>query len=277
MNGSSDHTLSATDRGLAYGDGLFETMLFDSGTIPLLSSHMQRLKEGCRRLNIPFLKNDIEHQWHVYRRQLLACKAERGIVKLLYSRGEGGQGYVPPDFSVTSPTAIFTYTPLQRADGNRAVSLAVLRTQVSSNSLLAGIKHLNRLEYVLAGQELSALSADSGLLLNSQGFVIEALHHNLFVVRSGVLYTPDLTLAGVQGIMRSIIIERLADECQLPEVVVCEEMTLSMLNEADEVLLCNSVRGIVPVSKCGSLQWSTWPITDCLRGSLSALWSSYAD
>lgn len=275
VNGQESFAVSLTDRGLAYGDGLFETMLFDGSAIPLLARHMRRLQRGCERLHIVFSQAHIQAECDAYLAQLIRRQAPPGIIKLIYTRGEGGTGYVPSALHLSTPTTILTYVSLTADRPTSPLRVLFLQSRLSRNAKLAGIKHLNRLEYVLAGHELSLSDADSGLLLDSQENVIEALHHNIFIVKDGTVITPALVTSGVTGVMREIILDSLAHEIGCP-VHVQDELSAAAVMDADEVFLCNSIRGILPVKVCDNRTWLSWPITNLLHDRLVARWNVYA-
>ncbi len=249
VNGVLGAAVSPLDRGLAYGDGLFETVAVRRGKRPLWSMHLQRLTQSAERLNIP-LPPTLES----YSDQLLQAAASQGLrdgtLKVILTRGSGGRGYAPPINS--EPMLCLAFYPLQDTSGAPAkdgVKVYVCEQRLGHNPTLAGLKHLNRLEQVLARAEWQDEEFSEGLLLDIENHVIEATASNIFMVREAVLVTPDLALSGVSGILRRLIIERLAPE--LGYQVVIESVSLEQLQQADEIFLCNSVRGIWPVISLG--------------------------
>lgn len=241
VNGVIGAQLSPLDRGFAYGDGLFETCRLTAGTIPLWKWHFERLQRGCERLMIPLDRDQLGK----YLAQLLAAaEVTDGVLKMTISRGEGGRGYRAPE--EISPTYCLVVFPPPAVNSNQqGVAVRVCRQRLGANPLLAGLKHLNRLENVLARAEWCDDRFAEGLLLDENGDLIEATASNVFIFRSGELVTPDLSRSGVAGVMRRIIIEQLAPELRI--TIRIKKVILADLHTADEVFLCNSVFGIWPV------------------------------
>lgn len=246
INGIVDKQVSPLDRGFAYGDGVFETCRLLEAKIPLWDLHRQRLLASCEALFIP-LQMDLLEQ---YLQQLIAQVAEaelsRAVVKIIVTRGEGGRGYALPE--VSSPTiciGIFPARTYPEHYSSQGVSVRICQQRLGCNSTLAGLKHLNRLEHILARAEWSDEDIAEGLLLDTDDHLIEATVSNIFLVRQGVLLTPDLTQAGVAGVMRRFIVEDIALQLGLKPII--KTLTLDDLYNADEVFLSNSVFGIWPV------------------------------
>jgi len=228
---SSDHGL---DRGLQFGEALFETMLLRDGRLPLLEFHLDRLQRGCEQLSLPMPDvAGIESELRPH------CQEPgRWVIKLIYSAGPGGRGYGRPDF--LRPQLYIGKAPApERHSG--PLRLLLCEIYLAQQPQLAGIKHGNRLEQVLARREVDAAGCDEGLLLDSEGRVIEAVAANLFVVRAGKLLTPSLDLCGVDGVMRRAIMT-LAQGQGLS--VHVDDLTVADIESADEVFLSNSLQGI---------------------------------
>lgn len=255
VNGKWVDSVSVRDRGLAYGDGLFETMYYQQGRLPLLSYHLDRLRLGCTRLDIPLNETLLEDALKTFTGRLEERGEQRALIKLTVTRGCGGRGYMPPLPTDTQPSLILQSQPVSRANSlaTDGVTLQLCHTRIFPNPPLAGLKHLNRLDYVLAAQELPEDPNVQGLLLDSTGRLLECLHHNLFLVADGRLKTPRLQDAGVHGVMRRLIMERLAPQLGLD--LITEDLTLSDLNAAEEVFICNAVRGIWPVIRSDEQHW----------------------
>jgi 4-amino-4-deoxychorismate lyase len=235
--------LDPADRGLAYGDGLFETMAAVDGRIRWLDYHFQRLEDGCARLSIPAPDRAL------IRGEIAAhCPPSgRAIVKLIVTRGSGARGYGPT--AGTQPRRILSisswpdYPAANYTDGIR-VRVCALR--LGENPALAGIKHLCRLEQVLAQLELRDYDVQQGLLLDSGGRVISGTSSNVFAVRSGELSTPALTRCGVKGVMRRVVLEMAAE---MGLRVREGDLTLTELQQADELFMTNALFGIWPVAQ----------------------------
>lgn len=244
VNGCQTEAVSVLDRGLQYGDGVFETALVKSGRAVAWARHQRRLLLGCARLGIEFheiteLAHEIEH---------LCDGVERAVLKVIVTRGVSGRGYRPlVRASGGTPTRIVQLHPDPGA-GRHATSgvrITVCRTPWSINSNLAQIKHLNRLEQILARSEFREDEVREGLMLDTEGNIISATAANVFFVRAGELITPDLTRCGVAGITREIVME-LAAQIAIP--VTVRAVSFQDLHAADEIFLTNSVMGLWPVS-----------------------------
>lgn len=252
------HALDAADRGLHYGDGLFETMLLTRGRVPWLGDHLQRLTHGCARLSLP----SPDHGMLVAEIRRACGAARDGVVKLLLTRGAGGRGYAPAAAAaVTRMVAL--YPPV--AAGSFEVTVRWCSVRLGRNPQLAGLKHLNRLEQVLAQMELAAAGAEEGLMLDSAGELVCAVSSNLFLVRDGALFTSDLQQCGVQGVMRARVL-RIAAQLG----IAAHEGTLhpQEVHRADEMFLTNAVRGLRPVVALESRRWPVGPVALQLLGEL---------
>lgn len=247
VNGVLDAAISPLDRGFAYGDGVFETCRYTNGSIPLWDSHRGRLVRSAARLQIP-LDECLLNQ---YLSSMLGYLNDAGIsfavIKITLTRGVGGRGYRLPDqVEPTYCIGVFPGNQLQTEQYCRGVDVRICDLRLAQTPALAGMKHLNRLEHILARAEWRDEFAE-GLLLDAQGRVIEATVSNLFAVKNNQLYTPDLSESGVAGIMRQTILERLVPSLGVDSHIV--DMDLDFLRAADEVFLCNSVYGIWPVNR----------------------------
>ncbi|MPQ66007.1 MULTISPECIES: aminodeoxychorismate lyase [unclassified Pseudomonas] len=259
VDGRPGDALSLKDRGLAYGDGLFETIAVKAGKPLLLERHLQRLAEGCRRLGIA-----ADHG--LVRRELLAYGAAlgEGVLKLILTRGDSQRGYAAS--ADAQPRRILQGSPpptYPEAYQQHGIGLFPCTTRLSEQPLLAGLKHLNRLEQVLARAEWQGGEQAEGLMLDTSGRVIEGVFSNLFLVRAGVLRTADLSRCGVAGVMRAQLLEE-AQALAIP--VDISDISLEQFRQADEVFLCNSVYGVWPVRAFADLSWSVGPLTRKLQG-----------
>lgn len=221
------------DRGLAYGDGLFETVLVRDGEPLLWPEHMARLERGCHALGIPLpVKAELDG---------LPALAGAGlkVLKLVLTRGSGGRGYRSP--SPAEPRLVWQvagFAP-QARHWETGVRVRQCRLRLGIQPLLAGLKHLNRLENVLARSEWDDPGIAEGLLCDSQGRLVEATCMNLVWQRGGRLETPGLEACGVAGTLRAALMARLpiAEVAAGPEALI----------DAEAVWLCNSVQGVWPV------------------------------
>ncbi len=255
VDGQSSESLPLLDRGLAYGDGLFETVAVRRGQPLLLERHLARLAEGCSRLAIPI---DLA----LIRAELLAFSAvlEEGVAKLLLTRGDSLRGYAFSP-SLRPRRILLGSSPVAypSAHAEQGVRLFPCRTRLAEQPQLAGLKHLNRLEQVLARAEWQDTGHAEGLMRDLSGRVIEGVFSNLFLIRDGVLLTAELSRCGVAGVMRA---EVLAQAGNIGIPVQVRDIALVELLEADEVFLCNSLYGIWPV--CG-FEGHGWPVGTLTR------------
>ena len=267
VNGAPGEQLSVRDRGLAYGDGLFETIAVRGGRIPLLARHLTRLADGCRRLSIPLDVALVETEL-----QAFAIQLGEGVAKLIMTRGEGQRGYAPPQ--PCQPLRILQAAPLPQypaEHAERGVRLFPCATRLAEQPLLAGLKHLNRLEQVLARAEWQGNDCSEGLMCDSSGRVIEGVYSNLFLVRDGGLFTAELSRCGVAGVMRAEILL----QAQLLGVpVTVGDIRYDELLAADEVFVCNSLYGIWPVRALQAQHWPVGALTRKLQAIVRSLLES---
>ena len=246
--------IAPTDRGLAYGDGVFETIAVRDGVPLHLERHLARLKAGCARLGFapPPLEGDLRDR---------ASGHARAVLKVIVTRGEGGRGYLPPEDPVpTRVISLYAWPSHEPEWAERGVAVRWCDTRLAIQPALAGLKHLNRLEQVLARAEWEGMDQwQEGLMRDMDDNVIEATQANVFVVKGGHLHTPRLDRCGIAGITRGRLIEA-ADELG----VACDEVVLdeSAVESADEVFLCNSIIGVWPVRAIGDTHYSApGPVT----------------
>ncbi|MDX1252979.1 MAG: aminodeoxychorismate lyase [Gammaproteobacteria bacterium] len=243
INGSATTMLDARDRGLHYGDGLFETIAVRDGAPALWDAHMRRLALGCQRLALP----PVDAPLLADEAMRLCGGVERGVLKIIITRGSGGRGYRAPAMNAMRPTrivALHSWPDYPDIFWTEGVSVRICATRLGHNSLLAGIKHLNRLEQVLARSEWDDPGVAEGLMLDQNGNVIEGTMTNLFIVRDGRLRTPDVSRCGVAGVMRRRVLDAARESG-----VACEVGTVTPedVKFAEEVFLCNSLIGVWPV------------------------------
>ena len=237
INGSFDHAISPFDRGFAYGDGVFRTLVMREGSPENWPLHYQKLVADCSAIGIvcpspELLMNDL---------QQLFLLDETAVAKIIVTRGEGNRGYTPP--AVTAPMRVVVKSPMPQYPETRfvdGVNLTVCETRLALQPRLAGIKHLNRLENVLARMEWHSPNIADGIFLDINDNVIECTAANIFARFDDTLITPSLTQCGVAGVTRQRIIE-LAHTLALK--IVVETLSLEKLLSADEVIICNSLYG----------------------------------
>jgi 4-amino-4-deoxychorismate lyase len=250
-------------RALHYGDGLFETSLVRQTQVAWLERHLQRLRAGCMALRLDFsdwggLTEELEQK---------AAEIGNGVIKTILSRAPGGRGYRFEAHQgvtrIVSTHPLPDYPPERASQG---VRVRVCELRLGLQPRLAGIKHLNRLEQVMARAEWGD-EYEEGLMLDYNGQLIEGTMTNLFVERDGVLLTPPLNACGVAGVMRSVLLDLAG---QLGVQTRREVLRLADLERADGLFLCNSLAGIWPVrSVAGLAQFGTGPLTQQLQQVLS--------
>ncbi|WP_266181667.1 aminodeoxychorismate lyase [Dyella humicola] len=255
VDGVSVQTVSAFDRGLSYGDGLFETIRFVDGVAPLWSRHMQRLHESGERLRLP-----VPDAALLLREACVVAKGlDQAVVRITVTRGLGERGYAPP--TLPQPTRIVAAFAAPAMAGDAYVHGICLRwceTRLARQPRLAGMKHLNRLEQVLARAEWSDPSITDGLQCDTDGNVIAATMANLFAVIDGVLVTPSVEHSGVAGVARAEILANRA-------AAHVGDISRKDLLRADEVFLSSSVRGILPVQAVDDTVYVPGPVTRALQ------------
>lgn len=237
VNGAAEDRVSALDRGLAYGDGLFETIRMIAGVAPLWDRHLARLREGCARLGLPLPEADVLAHETV----CVSAGMADAVVKIVLTRGIGERGYATsPQAHPTRIVAAFAAPHVPADWYGRGIRVRCCALRLGAQPRLAGIKHLNRLEQVLARAEWSDPEVIEGLLFDGDGDLVSATAANVFVVVDGKLVTPPVDRCGVAGVLRGALLKA------LPGAQV-QAMAKDDLMRADEVFLTSSVRGVLPV------------------------------
>lgn len=262
INGDQARSLDPSDRGLAYGDGLFETLAVIQGRISLWNFHWQRLLLGCERLGLSApdarLVQDEIHS---------LAQTRTGVAKLILTRGQGKGGYLcDPDQPAMRLVFFREDADLPPTPKPTPIQVRLCQTRLALNPLLAGIKHLNRLEQVLARREWTDESISEGLMLDMEGRVVEGISSNLFVLEGKRFLTPLLDRCGVAGTMRRLVMA-LAAEVGL--LVAEEVISTERLWQADALALCNALTGLRPV---GRLEDRTFTPSDALAKLSALVW-----
>lgn len=242
VNGRQQQHITIADRAFQYGDGCFTTMAFRNSQLEFFDAHIARLKLACDSLLIDFDKwLDLESCIVDSIQSQSDC-----VVKVMITRGEGGRGYNPagavkPNYVISHHPIPANYTLWQ----TQGISLTTSPIHLAQQPLLAGIKHLNRLEQVLVKQKLAETSYDDAVVCDLQQQIVETSVGNLFWYMKDVWFTADLTESGVEGVMRNQIIAVMREngiECR----VVSQD--ISVLQDAQELFVCNSLMVLVPVT-----------------------------
>ena len=264
INGTTADTVHASDRGLHFGDGLFETMALTEGRVRFLDYHLDRLAAGCERLTIAapdkgLLQDEIDQ---------ISRGHERAVVKLIVTRGRGGRGYATTDSGgATRILSVHPWPDVPPGYYRDGVRVRFCDTPVSSNRSLAGLKHLNRLEQVLARLEWTDGSVVEGLMLDDRGCVVEGTCTNVFVTTGSEIVTPVLSLGGVSGVMRRVVLDSARN---IGKTVVERDVFRDELEQVEELFLTNSIIGIWPVTRLEHRRLVIGPATRSLMAELAA-------
>lgn len=271
INGIDTRQLEIGDRACQYGDGLFETLAVRHGQVEFLEAHLARLAQGAQQLGIP-MPDDT--RWREDIRAVITGR-DRAVLKLMLSRGAGGRGYLPPADPAVSRIVMLHPWPVHPIEYvEEGIRVRICQTRLARQPLLAGLKHLNRLEQVLARQEWRDEAIQEGLMLDTADHVVEGTMSNLFWLKGDVLHTPDLSACGVQGIMRQQVID-LASTLGLS--VQSEEYSVSTLDEVDGLFLTNSVIGLWPVRQLEERTLTVDPRIMTIRKTLDAVRQQHAE
>ena len=262
INGIQTNMLDASDRGLMYGDGVFRTMVMRDSRVVWWENQFGKLQDDCAALGIACPSKDIlENELTFLGAQMPDC-----VVKVIVTRGAGLRGYGAS--SVQESTRILSTSPFPSIPVENieiGVKVRVCELRLSHQPKLAGIKHLNRLENVLARSEWRDADVAEGLLLDECGNVISGTMTNIALFKEGVLITPDLSLCGIAGVTRQRIMEIVAEWGWQINV---QPVFLSTLIEADEVFLCNSVIGLWQITELQGKKWQPGNLTQKIRYAL---------
>ena len=256
INGVPGDRIDIHDRGLQYGDGIFRTLRIMQGLPRQWPRHYRKLKQDCAALGLVCPEADLLAD---ELRQLAATTRPDGVAKIIITRGNSERGYTLP--SSMTPNRILMISPAPDFPDKyrlHGVKLRVCDLCLSHQPRLAGVKHLNRLENVLATMEWNDPEIAEGLLLDMESNVVEGTRSNLFLVRNGELSTPDLSQCGVAGVQRARVMDWAASNDVLCKI---EQLSLADVLAADEVFLVNSVIGLWPVRQLQERIWQQHPVS----------------
>lgn len=258
--------VDAWDRGVQFGDGLFETILVLDGNLVHFSEHMARLKHGLNVLKIELDMTEFDGQLQKALNDLLEGSGlSSGVLKVIITRGDSARGYASPKNIKNNVTFFLSDLPNFHSDiYTKGVKLKHCETQCGIQPQLSGLKHLNRLENVLAKQEMD--DEFEGLMSNFFGFVIEGTMSNVFFEKEGMLFTPNLNISGVKGVMRSLVMQ----VCQ-QQSIACQELDIKQadITAFDAAFICNSVMGVIPVISIGQQMLQISQVTKLLQKELN--------
>ncbi len=264
INGREAEGVDPSDRGLAYGDGVFRTLRLQGGMPLEWPWHHRRLARDCAALDIPYPGEKVLLE----ELRRLALRFPDGVGKLVVTRGPGARGYGP--HSAVTPTRIVSVSPAPvypASYGQEGVRVRVCTLRLACQPRLAGIKHLNRLENVLARAEWQDSAVAEGLLLDDGGRVVEGTMSNLFCVLHGRLVTPDLSRCGVEGVQRERVMA-FARAAGIPLEV--RDLTLDELLAAEEVFLVNSLIRLWPIAALEDRKWNPGALTRRIQAEVFA-------
>jgi len=237
VNYQQVNTISTQDRGLAYGDGLFTTAKIKNGQIEMLNAHLQRLQTGCTTLGLISPDFSLLTQ-HICK---LAIKYPLAVLKIMITAGAGGRGYSRQGVMHSNVIVMIFEFPQHYLNWQQqGINLGVARTQLGLNGILAGIKHLNRLEQVCIRQELDQREEDDLLVSDINKCVVESSCANIFWFKEGCWQTANIKQAGIAGLMRANIINTM-------DIMIVSDVNIMDLNTIEAAFICNSVMGIVPI------------------------------
>ena len=253
INGEFKDSISVYDRGLAYGDGFFETMLWDSLEeknetnvgVEFWLRHLRRIKDGCQlmQINLPFDEEIIRQRNLILKASLKEKKS--GLLKMVVTRGVGGRGYKFERNMI--PTIIFLSLPkpkVKKEYFKQGVVVKICKTQLSKNTNLFGYKHLNRLDSVLARSEWEDKNIFEGIFVDSKRNILEGTMTNIFFVHEKTLITPPIIDSGINGVMRQVIIDKAKF---FFDKLVIQKINLRDVEKFDQMFLTNSVLKVIPV------------------------------
>jgi 4-amino-4-deoxychorismate lyase len=253
VNGQPTQQVAVFDRGLQFGDGVFETIAAVDGRLCQLDKHLRRLQIGLQRLSIT--PPDIDASLAIAREQVTDFDA---VIKLIVTRGESMRGYRPAVSSaITVILQIFPGTFSRQLSELQVIDIGLCETPLSINPVTAGIKHLNRLDQVLASIECQQRGLDDGLMCIDE-HVIESTSSNLFLWHNNRLLTPWLNKAGISGTVRACVFEA-AEEMG----VEIEEgaVSIDQCHNADALFLTNAISAVRPVRSFDGRRYASeaWP------------------
>jgi 4-amino-4-deoxychorismate lyase len=261
VNGQPADSVSALDRGLAYGDGVFRTLRTESGRPLWWRDHFSKLRADCDALAL-----DRPEEAALLDEVSQVAEAGVGIVKIMLTRGAGARGYARPvGQACTRIVSSAPMPPHAQPDAPVDVHARWCRLRLARQPRLAGVKHLNRLENVLARAEWNDPTVLEGVLCDDSGAVISGVMSNLFWARDGELYTPDLSECGVAGVARTRIL-RAVESLGIRTHV--DRFQPDAILAADEVMICNSIMGVRRLAKLDNVTWPPAGWTTTLNNAL---------
>ena len=255
INGKEQSNISIFNRNFQYGDGLFETCVVNNNQILFWEKHLSRLDIGCRKLKI---KNIEEEIWLKDIKKALSLTSKKNcVLKLILSRGNSQRGYSYPDDIL--PVRVVIASEMKNVQAKESFSLEYASSGYHSNPNLAGIKHCNRIEQILAR---SSLKRDEAIMLDENQNIISVTQGNIYFIFGQSLVTPKLDRCGVIGSRRSLILE-LAELIELN--VEQGNVSMNDAKKADEAFISNSIMGIQSVNSIEEYQLTKRLVTKQIK------------
>ena len=254
INGKKSLGLNPFDRGLAFGDGVFRTMKIINGVPKYWKYHYEILNHDAKSIQIDIpssriLLNDIKK---------LFSEPGDFVAKFIITRGVSARGYqFKKNIKCTRILLKNIFVPIQKKIAKQGVCLKVCKQRLSENPMISGIKHLNRLENVLAKTELEPENFD-GILLDSHGYVNECISSTIIMRIGNTLFIPSQDGAGVSGVTKKIIIENAG---YLGYKIKIKKILLEELIKSDEVVITNSLIGVIPIRKINNKKWKSFKLS----------------
>jgi 4-amino-4-deoxychorismate lyase len=257
VNGELCNTVSAHDRGLAFGDGVFRTLRCQEGRLWAWRRHYAKLEADCAALGLECPAETLLLE------DIAKLAPHDAAIKLIVTRGESARGYAC--MGGAPVTRIVLASPLPIYDAalfSQGATLRLCDWPLTIQPRLAGIKHLNRLDQVMARREWNDSAIFDGLMRNLRNEWVEGVISNLFLLNGEQLITHPLADCGVAGVARSMVLD-LCAENRLQLTLMAP--SLDQIVGADEVFLSNSLAGIVPVGLIAERKWAGFSKTLALR------------
>ena len=258
IDGKKQSKASIFNRNTQFGDGLFETCLVENKKLLFWSNHFERMKLGCDRLKISMIDETL---WlSDIKKAFSLMKIDNCIVKLVLSRGESLRGYSYKDN--IRPIRITIVSELKKNNQDKTFSLEFCNSGYNSNPKLAGIKHCNRLEQVIAR---AGIKVDDGIMLDENENVVSVTQGNIFCIQGNRLITPNLDKCGIEGTRRAVILKIAVD---LGFDINIKNLSVAELLRSDEVFISNSIQGVGPVNQIEDFVYSKHKITEIISETL---------
>ena len=268
VNAEPKASVSVFDRGFSFGDGLFETIRINGARAPLLEYHLERLLAGAEKLGISITEKQVRGDVYKALNSVTDQKESVWRLKYILTRGESDSGYTPnPKGKPTRVMQLQSFDAgLNRLLQQQGIKACTCNWRLSENSYLVGLKHLNRIDQVMARHEWLDSDCYEGLMLDQSGRYIEGTSSNLFAVTAkDEIITPELINCGVNGVMRRAIIEDLCPKIGQE----CYEAEINGVENFMELFVSNALMGILPITRVDNISFEVGPVTRALQDALT--------